>query len=204
MSINFSLENLKRVYVSSCRRGFLAVSDQPMCVTEASGGSGNSTIIAVKRVYREGGKWVYEKPDLPGQWWLKSAWKEAVALTGGQPWRVYELDAAEVAERLDSGEFADDIRGFKNRCEPWQPIRVDENGDTAGPAESSSATVWERMDGWRVVADGNGRWVPDGSKCDACRSILKESPNHFDPIPDFTTGILEEAFATVDANRPWA
>jgi hypothetical protein len=66
MSINFSLENLKRVYVSSCRRGFLAISDQPMCVTEASGGSGNSTIIAVKRVYREGGKWVYEnRPSRP-------------------------------------------------------------------------------------------------------------------------------------------
>ena len=201
--LNFPLENLKHVYVSSCTRGFLAVSDQPMCVANASGGSGNHVIIAVKRVCREDGRWVYAEPDQPGQWWLKSAWLEAIALKGGEPWRVYQMDAAEVAELLDRGVFTDEIRGFKTRCEPWQPIRVDEHGNNAGHVISTDAEVWERADGWRVVRGRTGMWRPDGSRCNASRSILKHSPGHFDPIPEFETQIIGEAFAAVDARRPW-
>lgn len=33
--LNFPLDDLRHVYVSSCRRGFTAISDNPGCVTTA-------------------------------------------------------------------------------------------------------------------------------------------------------------------------
>lgn len=202
--LNFRLDNLKHVYVSSCRRGFLVVSDQPMCVTSASGSSGNDTIIATKRVYREDGRWVYAKPERPGQWWLKSAWLEAVSLQGGEPWRVYRLDAEEVARLLDDGAFTDDVRGFESRLEPWQPVNIDANGDVSGHPTIAAAKVWERTDGWRVVRRDDGLWVTDGSRCNADKSVLKYSPNHFDPIVSFAAErSAADAMLLVDVNRPW-
>jgi hypothetical protein len=203
MTLNFSLDNLKKVYVSSCRRGFLAVSDQPMCVTSASGSSGNSTIIAIKRVYRDDGRWVYANPDHYGQWWLKTAWKEAVSLKGSEPWRVYELDAAEIAARLDAGEFTDDIRGFRNRCEPWQPVTLDADGAVSDYTAIAAAEVWERTDGWRVVRGHDGNWKAAETRCNADRSILKYSRNHFDPLPECVLSKAAEAIALVDDRRPW-
>lgn len=204
MSINFSLENLKRVYVSSYMRGFLAVSDQPMCVTSSSGSSGNDTIIAVKRVYREEGRWVYANPDRSGQWWLQRAWKEAISLRGHEPWRVYELDASETATRLDAGEFTDDVRGFENRGEPWQPVTVDPTtGEIDGYTTIAAARIWARVDGWRVVQSDDGDWKADGTHCNADRSILKYSRQHFDPLPEFRMNEAGEAIVVVDENRPW-
>ncbi|NTF23601.1 hypothetical protein G6L37_35090 [Agrobacterium rubi] len=202
--LNFSLDDLKHVYVSSCRRGFMAISDNPMCITSESGSSGNHVIIAVKRVCREGGRWVYADPDQPGQWWLRTAWVEALALKGGEPWRVYEMDAMLVAENLDKGVFTDDIRGFKTRLEPWQPVLIDEDGNNVGVAVPSMASVWERTDGWRIVSDADGKWWANGSRCNADRrSTLKFSPNHFDPIEGFETNVIAEAMAVVDDRRPW-
>lgn len=201
--MNFSLDNLKHVYVSSCRRGFLVVSDQPMCVTSEDGASGNSTIISVKRVYRQDGQWHYANPDQPGSWWLRKAWDQAVALTGAEPWRIYRLDAAEVAEMLDEGVYTDDIRSFENRCEPWQPISVGSEGEQTGHVPALEAKVWERTDGWRVLRNGDGFWVFDGSKCNADKSTLKYSPYHFDPLPRLHIAMAAEAMLVVDANRPW-
>jgi hypothetical protein len=203
MSLNFSLDNLKMVYVSSAKRGFLAVSDMPMCVT-ASGSSANHVIVAVKRVYRENGRWFYDNPERQGEWWLYNAWKEAIALTGGEPWRVYELDAEEVAGRLDAGEFTDDVRGFENRCEPWQPVTIDADGGVDGYATIAASRIWERVDGWRVVKRADGRWIADGSRCNADDSILRHgSPYHFDPLPDMAEDEVWFAMMAVDKDRPW-
>jgi hypothetical protein len=201
--LNFSLDNLKKVYVTSAKRGFLAVSDQPMCVT-SSGCSGNDVILAVKHVCRENGRWVYCNPEIGGEWWLRKAWRDAIALTGPEPWRVYELDAAEIAARLDAGEFTDDVRGFRNRGEPWQPIEVDAAGDHTGFTTIANARVWERTDGWRVTAREDGLWTADESRCNADRSVLKYSPHHFDPLVAFEAEHrAEDAMRLVDANRPW-
>lgn len=201
-SLSFSLERLKDVYVTSARRGFMAVSDRPMCVTSASGGSGNGTIIAVKRVYREDGRWVYDNPEHYGQWWLRSAWLEALALTGKEPWRIYRLDAADVARDLDSGVFTDDIRGFRNRCEPWQPVTVGKDGQIDGTTTIAAARVWARVDGWRVVQECDGRWRADEAHCNADRSILLCSKSHFDELPGIHDSAVE-AISLVEAERPW-
>jgi hypothetical protein len=201
--LNFSLDRLKKVYVSSCWRGFWAISDNPSCVTNVSGSSANFTIIAVKRVCWEDGRWVYATPGRPGQWWLKKAWDEAVALTGNEPWRVYELSAERVAKLLDEGNSIDDIRGFSNRHEPWQPIAVDAAGEKIGYERPIGAKVWERADGWRVVQDSDGQWVAIGSRCNAHKSILRHSPHHFDPLPETVFSHFAEAMALVDGHRPW-
>jgi hypothetical protein len=201
--MNFSLDRLRHVYVSSCRPGFWAVSDNPVVVTNAYGSSANHTMIAIKRVCRENGHWVYVLPDRPGQWWVKKAWDEALALKGAEPWRVYELDAGQVAEQLDSGVFTDDIRGFRNRLEMWQPIIIDQVGDQAAYATPAEAEVWERRDGWRVIRAEDGQWTPEGSRCNAARSTLRFSPHHFDPIPGIAASTAEEAMLVVDEKRPW-
>ncbi|MNU63889.1 hypothetical protein D3C71_531540 [compost metagenome] len=203
MALHFSLDNLNRVYVSSCKRGILAVADQPMCVTHASGSSGNSTIICIKRVVREDGQWVYANPGASGEWWLQSAWKEALSLVGAEPWRVYQLDAAETAARLDGGEFTDDVRGFRNRGEPWQPVTLDGDGAVAGYTTIAAAEIWERTDGWRVVRGHEGGWKADGSHCNADRGILKYSGQHFDPLPECVLSEAAESIALVDHHRPW-
>ncbi len=201
--LNFSLENLKKVYVTSAKRGFLAVSDMPMCVTSVSGSSGNDVILAVKRVYREDGRWLYGNPEVAGEWWLRKAWRDAIRLTGAEPWRVYELDAAEIAARLDAGEFTDDVRGFRNRGEPWQPVTVDPAGAVDGYTTIGAARIWERTDGWRVVRGDDGNWRADGTHCNADRGILKYSRQHFDPMPECVLSEAAAAIAVVDDHRPW-
>lgn len=200
--MNFSLENLKHIYVTSYKAGFLAIADDPMCVTTESGSSSNHIIISVKRVIRDNGEWVYARPDTSGEWWMKKAWDQALALTGAEPWRVYRLDADEVARLLDAGEFTDDVRGFSNRGEPWQPISVNAEGQRLSYEHPTKAAVWERRDGWRVVL-ADGAWVADGSRCNAARSTLLQSPRHFDPIEDLTCVTHIEAISAVDEQRPF-
>lgn len=200
----FDPSRVARVYVSSCRRGFLAVADKPGCVTSVSGASGNHMIIGIKRVIRVDGEWQYADKDIGVDWWLQKAWKEAIALVGGEPWRVYELDAAHVAAQLDAGVFTDDIRGFQSRCEPWQPMIVDDRGDFVRHAPVVDANVWERDDGWRIVRTQIGAWLTDGSRCKASRSVLKSSPQHFEPLhPSFSFGSHAGAMEHVEENRPW-
>lgn len=203
MALHFSLDNLKHVYVSSCKRGILAVADQPMCVTHASGGSGNSTIICIKRVVREDGRWIYANPGVSGEWWLQSAWKEALSLVGAEPWRVYQLDAAETAARLDGGEFTDDVRGFRSRGEPWQPVTLDADGEIGGYTTIADAGVWVRDDGWRVVKGDDGAWRADGTRCNADRGILKYSRQHFDPLSECVLSEAAAAISMVNDRRPW-
>lgn len=197
----FSLDQVQHVYVSSARRGFMAVADMPMCVDNCSGSSGNHVIVGIKQVERFDGEWRYAAPDAPPQYWLRKAWEEAIALSGAEPWRVYRLDASQVAAHLDAGAFVDDIRGFANRLEPWQPIKLDANGDMDGNEQPAIAAAWERVDGWRAIRQDGG-WAADGSRCNADESTLEFSPRHFDPLPG-TWASVREAIGAVDAQRPW-
>lgn len=198
-----SLDHIEHVYVSSTRRGFLAVADIPICVDNCAGSSGNNVIIGIKRVVRDGDAWAYADSNALPQYWLRKAWDEAVALKGGEPWRVYRLDAAEVATRLDAGESIDDVRGFENRLEPWQAIELDARGDKTGSALPAKADAWERVDGWRAVRMACGAWTADGGRCNADEAVLEHSPQHFDGLSgDWPSAA--EAIRAVDGLRPWA
>lgn len=195
---------VRKVYVSSARRGFMAVADWPMCIDSLHGSSGSHIVIGIKRVARREGAWHWEDVDSAPQLWLRKAWDGAVGLQGDEPWRVYELDAAEVAARLDAGEHVDDVRGFESRLEPWQPIRTDALGSVVSTVPSAEAEQWERTDGWRVVFI-DGVWRPDGTRCNADPGILEYSPDHFiefSSAEGFPAAV--KAMEAVDMGRPWS
>lgn len=198
-----NLTKLKHVYVSSARRGFLAVVDRPFCVDSPFGMSSDNLLLSVKRVVWRDGTWQEAEPAATAQLWLRRAWEDAVALCGDEPWRIYELDSEAVAAQLEEGRHTDDIRGFDHRCEPWQPMKVDGNGDFTAHADPSTAMAWERTDGWRVTLR-NGSWRPDGTHCNAEETILKYSPDHFLEFgSDIEFSNANEAMSAVDLGRPW-
>lgn len=213
MFFNLDRAGLEHVYVASHMRGILVISDNPMVNTMCQGASSNHILVMTKRVIRKDGRWVYEDLTSIGTIWLKKAFDEAVALTGGEPWRIYKLDAVKVAEALDNGVFVDTVRGFESRHEKWQPIRPTKAGETVSESHwdlpegmiyadrADEATMWLRVDGWKVVQDGDG-WRGDETGCNACETTVKYSPDHFTPLPQVKP-TYEEAIAWVERFRPW-
>ena len=197
--------HLDKVYVSSARRGFYRVTYESLTSGCPSHGSypGLALVYAVK--YYDSGEW----SDVDGkpQYWIYRDWQAHLDLTGGEPWRWYELDAGEVEAALERGAHIDDVRGFKTRCEPWQPGKFvyqnDKGQNSSVTCRPTEADFWERSDGWRVVKinDEIG-WEAVGNWCNADRSVLKTSPHHFEPVNDIYP-TAAEMMVRLDNIRPW-
>lgn len=202
----------EKLLISPAWRGFHLITGNPSVVTSA-GCSGTGVIAELSRlVWRENQSWGV----VPHSMWLKKALDAAIALTGNEPWRVYALSPKEVEEALLRGEHIDDIRGFANRHEPWQPFETLTDMETANEhgatdesrdlyAKPAEATVWQRVDGWTVQRQDDLTWravPPEPGSCigvpdDHFRTIHQSNG---DEIVFLTpSGAME----TVDSVRPW-
>lgn len=165
-------------------------------------GDDNIRLHGLRQVIRVNGEWQYRGNI---RYIRDSKFNENMALTGNEPWRLYSIsDLDGIAEALDRGIHIDAIRGFSQHHERWQCYRVDSyEGGRELTAEDfvdqmDEACVWERVDGWRVCVNNEGKWVPDhfsanGHKMRELYYTMLEG--EFDNA--------EDAMAFVDQERRW-
>lgn len=208
----FPMREDTKLLVASHWRGFHMITGSPSVTTSEMGSSSTHVVVEVSRLVWADDSWTMKPhPRL----WMKAALDKAIALTGAEPWRVYELSARSVEESLRRGIHIDDIRGFKNRLEPWQPFvnladlkRAHDLGTDAPRdlyASPAAAEVWGRVDGWKVERQVDLTWRGVPCEPDSCVGV---SPNHFRTIhhdngDEMIFETANAAMAAVDQHRRW-